>query len=297
MTVQFTRAYRIVIGDTEVDASTGVGLSGMRIAFKVERDHRRVPNNTELEVWNLARTTRDRLAKLTNVPVQIDAGYLGTDVSTIFLGDLRAAHSRREGPDVVTRVSAGDGAKQCRIARISKTFPAGTALGSVIAELGKALGVKPGNLSGFSSARLTNGSDKLARSLTINGAVYDELERLCRSCGLEWSVQDSELQLKEIGRPVPGGGLGPLLKADSGLVGTPEVEQLAEASKDDPLLTKGVTVVSGVCLLRSDLRPGLPFRVESEAFTGNLVCRTTVHQGDSHGTGPDWIVQFSGVPY
>lgn len=297
MTVQFTRAYRIVIGDTEVDASTGVGLSGMRIVFKVERDHKRIPNNAELEVWNLARTTRDRLAKLTNVPVQIDAGYLGTDVSTIFLGDLRAAHSRREGPDVVTRVSAGDGAKQCRVARIAKTFPAGTALGSVIAELGKALGVKPGNLSGFSSARLTNGSDKLARSLTINGAVYDELERLCRSCGLEWSVQDSELQLKEIGRPVPGGGLGPLLKADSGLVGTPEVEQLAEASKDDPLLAKGVTVVSGVCLLRSDLRPGLPFRVESEAFTGNLVCRTTVHQGDSHGTGPDWIVQFSGVPY
>jgi hypothetical protein len=298
MPIQFTRGYRIVIGDTEVDASAGVGLSGMRIAFQVERDHKRIPNNAELEVWNLARTTRDRLAKLTSVPVRIDAGYLGTDVSTIFLGDLRAAHTRREGPDLITRVSAGDGAVRCRIAKISKTFPAGTKLGSVIESLGRALGVKPGNLSAFSSARLTSGSDRLARSLTINGAVYDELERICRSCGLEWSVQDSELQLTERGQPVPGGGsLGPLLQADSGLVGTPEVEQLTEASKDDPLLTKGTTLVSGVCLLRSDLRPGLPFRVASEAFTGNLVCRTTVHRGDSHGSGPDWVVEWSGVPY
>lgn len=299
MTVQFTRAYRVVIGDTEVDASSGIGLSGMRIAFRVERDHKRIPNNAELEVWNLARTTRDRLAKLTNVPVRIDAGYVGSEVGTIFLGDLRAAHSRREGPDIITRVSAGDGAKQCRVAKLSKTFPAGTKLGSVITELGKALGVKPGNLNGFSGAKLANGSDRLARSLTIHGAVYDELERLCRSCGLEWSVQDSELQIKQIGLPVTGAGIGqgPLLRADSGLVGAPEVEQLAEASKDDPLLAKGVTVVSGTCLLRSDLRPGLPFRVESEAFTGNLVCRTTTHQGDSHGTGPDWTVSWTGVPY
>lgn len=299
MTVQFTRAYRIVIGDTEVDASAGVGVSGMRIAFKVERDHKRVPNNAELEVWNLARTTRERLAKLSTVPVRIDAGYVGTDVGTIFLGDLRSARSRREGPDIITRVSAGDGQKQCRIARISKTFPAGTKVGSVITELGKALGVKPGNLSAFGNARLASGSDKLARSLTIHGAVYDELERLCRSCGLEWSVQDAELQVKERGRPATSlAGSGPLLRSDSGLVGAPEVEQVSEASKADPDLKKGQTAVTGVCLLRSDLRPGLPFRVESEAFTGNLVCRSTAHAGDSHSASDGgWIVEWTGIPY
>jgi hypothetical protein len=298
MTVQFIRAYRIVIGDTEVDATAGVGLGSLHIAFQVERDHKRVPNNAELEVWNLARTTRDRLAKLTAVPVRIDAGYVGSEIGTIFLGDLRSARSRREGPDIITRVSAGDGAKQCRIARLSKTFPAGTKVGSVIEALGRALGVKAGNLGAFSGARLANGSDTLTRSLTIHGAVYDELERLCRSCGLEWSVQDSELQIKEQGRPVGvAAGGGPLLRADSGLVGAPEVEVVQEASKSDPDLQKGQTVVSGTCLLRSDLRPGLPFRVESEAFTGNLVCRTTVHAGDSHATSDGWTVAWTGIPY
>ena len=196
MSVQFLRAYRIVVGDTEVDARTGVGVGSLRIAFCVQRDHKRVPNNAELEVWNLARSTRERLAMLSTVPVRIEAGYVGSDIGTIFLGDLRSARSRREGPDIITRVSAGDGQRAVRTARLSKTFPAGTKLGSVISELGRALGVKAGNLSAFSGARLADGSDALKRSLTIHGAVYDELERLCRSCGLEWSVQDSELQLK-----------------------------------------------------------------------------------------------------
>lgn len=297
MTVSFTRAYRIVVGDTEVDARAGVGPGSLRIAFCVQRDHKRVPNNAELEVWNFSTATRERLAKLPSVPVRIDAGYVGSDVGTIFLGDLRSARTRREGPDLITRVSAGDGQKAIRTARLSKTFPAGTKLGSVITELGKALGVKPGNLNSFAGARLADGSDALKRSLTIHGAVYDELERLCRSCGLEWSVQDSELQLKAVGEPVGTGTSGPLLRADSGLVGAPEVEQVQEVTKADPDLRKGQTVVTGACLLRSDLRPGLPFRVESDAFTGNLVCRTTVHSGNSHGTGPDWVVQWTGTPY
>lgn len=296
MSIQFLRAYRIVIGDTELDARTGVGSSGMRIAFKVERDAKRVPNNAELEVWNLARTTRDRLAKLTNVPVRIEAGYVGSEIGTIFLGDLRSARSRREGPDIITRVSAGDGQSKCRTARLSRTFPAGTKVGSVISELGRALGVRPGNLGQFQGARLSSGSDTLKRGLTIHGAVYDELERVCRSCGLEWSVQDSELQLKQLGQPV-GPGLGPLLREDSGLVGTPEVETVSEVTKADPDLRKGQIVVSGACLLRSDLRPGLPFRVESDAFTGNLVCRTTVHSGDSHSASGGWVVEWTGIPY
>lgn len=297
MTVQFLRAYRLTVGDVEIDARAGVGLSSLRIAFCVQRDAKRVPNNAEVEIWNLASATRERLAKLSTVPVRIEAGYVGGEIGTIFHGDLRSARTRHEPPDRITRVSAGDGQRALRTARLSKTFPAGTKLGSVIAELGKALGIRAGNLGSFQGARLADGSDTLKRSLTIHGAVYDELERMCRSCGLEWSVQDSELQLKERGRPAAAGTTGPLLRGDSGLIGTPEVEQVQEVSKADPDLRKGQTVVSGACLLRSDLRPGLPFRVESEAFTGNLVCRTTEHRGDSHGTGADWIVTWTGVPY
>ena len=66
--------------------------------------------------------------------------------------------------------------------------------------------------------------------------------------------------------------------------------------KDQPGVVKGQTIVSGRCLMRADLVPGKSLRVESEAFTGNLVCRSTTHSGDSHSSD-QWTVDFTGVPY
>lgn len=287
----FQRAYRLTVGSIEIDALAGVGLNALHIAFAVERDTKRVPNNAEIAVWNLSRSSRQALAKLANVPVRLEAGYLD-DVGVLFQGDLRSARSRREGPDIVTRVSGGDGETKIRTARINRTFAAGTPIGTVLRELGKALGVGEGNLRQFLGAQLRNGSKTLSRSLTLRGSVFDELEHVTRSCGLGWSIQDSALQLREAGLPV-GDRRGPLLRPDSGLIGEVEVETVA---KEEPGFAAGSVRVCGVCLLRQDLIPGVPFRVESEAYTGNLVCVSTVHNGDSHSTD-SWRIDWTGRPY
>lgn len=290
--MSFFRAYRIIVGSIEIDARGGVGPNSLHIAFQVDRDHTRVPNNAEMMCWNLSQGSRDALAKLATVPVLIEAGY-ADDVGTIFLGDLRSARSRREGPDIITRISAGDGETKVRTARVSRTFARGTPIGDVIGQLGSALGVKPGNLSNFRTAALANGARTLTRALTISGSVFDELDRVCRSCGLEWSVQSGELQLKARDVPATGTSSGPLLNAGSGLIGEVETEVATEA-KDG--IAKGQTIVTGQCLMRADLVPGRSFRVESRAFTGNLVCRATTHEGDSHSSD-SWVVNFVGVPY
>jgi hypothetical protein len=313
--VTFQRAYRLTIGTVDIDARAGVGLNALRIAFSVERDAKRVPNNAEVAIWNLAESTRLGLAKLVNVPVRLEAGYV-EDVGVIFHGDLRTARSRREGPDIVTRVSGGDGESKIKTARINRTFAAGTPIGTVLRELGKALGVGEGNLRQFFGAKLANGSNKLTRALTLRGTVYDELESITRSCGLSWSVQDSALQIRETGQPV-GDRRGPLLRPDTGLIGEVAVETktfqrpLYQTAYGPPTAsgstagnarrrigttTEQKVQVSGSCLLRHDLIPGVPFRVESEAFTGNLVCRATAAQGDSHSTD-QWRIDWVGRPY
>lgn len=287
----FQRAYRLTVGSIEIDALAGVGLNALHIAFAVERDTKRVPNNAEIAVWNLSRSSRQALAKLANVPVRLEAGYLD-DVGVLFQGDLRSARSRREGPDIVTRVSGGDGETKIRTARINRTFAAGTPIGTVLRELGKALGVGAGNLEQFSGAQLRNGSKTLSRSLTLRGSVFDELESVTRSCGLGWSIQDSALQIREVGQPV-GDRSGPLLRPDTGLVGEVELETVA---KEEPGFAAGSVKVCGSCLLRHDLIPGVPLRVESEAFTGNLVCTATAANGDSHSTD-SWRIDWTGRPY
>ncbi len=302
----FQRAYRLNLGGIEADARAGVGLNALRIAFSVERDVKRHPNNVELQIYNLNKSHQAELAKRPSVRVRLEAGYVG-DVGTIFDGDLRSARSRRVGADVVTCVSGGDGETQARTARINRTFAKGTPVATVIRELGKALGVGAGNLRDFADASLANGSKTLSHALTLSGPVFDELEHFSRSCGLRWSVQDSALQLREVGQPV-GDRKGPLLRADTGLVGTVEVETVVAGAESVKGLVKankkltgegfttGTVKVSGMCLLRTDLIPGVPFRVESEAYTGNLVCVATVHVGDTHSTD-QWIVQWTGRPY
>lgn len=302
----FERAYRLNIGGVDIDARGGVGLNALRVVFSIERDVKRHPNNCEIAVYNLTRSHQAELAKRPSVRVRLEAGYLG-DIGTIFDGDLRSARTRQEGPDHVTRATGGDGETQIRTARINRTFAAGTPVATVLRELGKSLGVGQGNLRDFADARLANGSKTLTRSLTLSGSVFDELEHITRSCGLRWSVQDSALQIREVGLPV-GDRQGPLLRADSGLIGEVQVETVvagAESVKglvrDTKKLqgegfTAGTVKVTGMCLLRPDLIPGVSFRVESEAFTGNLVCVATVHSGDSHSTN-QWCVEWTGRPY
>ena len=288
----FFRAYRVTVGTVQIDALGGVGVGGMRVAFSVERDHKRTANNCELAIWNLSKGSAQALAKLDVVPVQIEAGY-ADDTGVIFLGDLRSARTKRDGPDTVTRVSAGDGESKLRTARINRTFARGTPVGDVLGQLGRALGVNPGNLTQFQGARLANGLTTLQRALTISGAVSDELERLTRSCGLDWSVQNGVLQLRDAGVGPVGTERGPLLRPDTGLLGEVETERATE-TKDG--VVKGQTIVSGRCLMRADLVPGKSLRVEAEAFTGNLVCRSTTHSGDSHSSD-QWTVDWTGVPY
>lgn len=323
----FQRAYKLNVGGIEVDASKGVGLNSLRITFSVERDVKRRPNNCELSVYNLTRSHRSDLAKASEVRVRLEAGYVG-DLGVIFDGDLRSARSRREGPDIVTRISGGDGQSKLRAARINKTYGAGTPVDTVIGDLGTALGLGKGNLRDFRDARLANGSKTLTRPLTLSGSVYDELEHVTRSCGLRWSVQDSALQLRFEGLPV-GDRQGPLLRPDSGLLGEVEVEttttktptwQLVPSQEEvaqslgvpstllrpdvnvvpfrttQRTVTKTSTKVTGRALLRPDLVPGVPFRVESEAFTGNLVAIATTHGGDTHSTD-QWSVEWTGRQY
>lgn len=279
MPALFDRAYRVNVGGTEIDARQGVRAGSLRIAFAVERSVRRTPNAVELRVWNLNPAHRAALAKAESVTVQLEAGYVGS-VGTLFLGDLRTARSVREGADIVTTVSGGDGEFALRTARISRTFAAGSTVAEVLRELGRSLGLGAGNLEDAAARLLTQ---RLGRAQTLSGLTYDQLEAFCRSRGLRWSIQDSQIQIREGDTPI--GGQGPLLRADSGLVGTPEVETTRERG----------TLVSGTCLLQPDIVPGRAIRVESDAYTGNLIVQQTTARGDSHGQ--EWYLEWVGKPY
>lgn len=252
-----------------------LGLDGFDMTFDIAKSlSAKTPNSAEVRIWNLNADHRKQLQELERVYVSIEAGY-ASGTSLIFRGDLRDVVSVREGPDWITTVTSDSG-RRARKQRIVKSFAPGSTVGDVLHTAAKAMGVRLGNsaqrvvsakIAGTSASAFFNG-------YALAGAIEHEMDRLARSCGLEWSVQDDELQFLDYGEPLAQ--LAVKLTAETGLVGSPEPGN------------KGLCEVR--CLMIPDLYPGRRVQVESEHVRGGFRIETTKHQGTTFGK--EWYVDL-----
>jgi hypothetical protein len=278
---QFKRTCTIEIGAPPniVRVASNTGEDHLRVAFKIERDNQRFPNNAEVAIYNLNPTTRGRLllpGPTGEITCRISAGY-GDRPYQIFFGVLRRGRIERAGTDVVFRASAGDGEK-AQPKEINKHFTKGTPVVAVLQAMIAASGLKPGNVAEVSDARLKYGS-VLTRDLTIAGPVTEELEAFCRSLGLTWSIQDQAFQFLRVVTPYTL-TQGPLVSPATGLIGTPRQDVDKE----------GKTKIVGQALLLPTLLPGKRFVLQSQDVNGVFVAKKTRHSGDMAGN--DWFVHF-----
>lgn len=263
----FGREWSLQVADLE--------LSDFDMSFQVTRTlSAKTPNTAEIKVYNLNADNRSRLQELERVYVSLVAGYRG-NTSLIFRGDLRDASSSRDGAGWVTTITS-DAGRRARKARIVKSFAPGSTVGQVLQEAAKAMGLRLGN----STQRVVNakiaGTDASSffNGYALAGAVEDEIDRLARSCGLEWSVQDDELQFLDFGQPLSQ--LAVRLTSDSGLIGSPEPGN------------KGLCDVRA--LIIPDLIPGRRVQVESQHIEGFYRIETAKHTGTT--SGREWYVDL-----
>jgi hypothetical protein len=104
-----------------------------------------------------------------------------------------------------------------------------------------------------------------------SGDAVSQLDRVCRSCGLEWSVQDNQLQLLERGKALQEDGI--VLAPGSGLLESPE-------------LGKG-GVVRCKALMIPGLYPGRRVELRTQHVRGVYRIETTHHKG-GFDAGDDW---------
>jgi len=263
----FDRRVRVQVAD--------LVLEGLDATFEVTKSlSAKTPNKTELRVWNLSPDHRKHLQELERVFVSIEAGY-ASGTSLVFRGDLRDVVSTREGPDWITTITSDSG-RRARKQRLVRSFAPGATVGDVLGAAAKAMGVRLGNtaqrtvnakIAGTQASKFFNG-------YALAGAIDEELDRLARSCGLEWSIQDDELQFLDYGQPLAQ--LAVRLTPDTGLVGGPEPGN------------KGI--VDARCLLIPDLYPGRRVEVQAEHVRGFFRIETTKHSGSTFG--PEWYVDM-----
>lgn len=245
-------------------------LTGLDIAFRVEKSTKRTPNKAEIRVWNLNETSRSIVETGDPRVVILRAGYAedGDPPPVIFLGDIRKARTEIDGVDVVTVIPGRDGGAAFSDARISKVYPAGTQVTRAIRDAVDALGIGPGNLSEFEAAlALRGGASVFPDGYVANGPARSTLDALIRGAGLRWSIQGGALQVQSRGGALATQAV--LLTPDTGLVGSPTKNE------------KGI--VTARSLLQKGLDPGRRVTVESRLVSGEYEIRRVVYEGETAG--------------
>jgi hypothetical protein len=239
-------------------------ITGLRMTFKVVKSIKPEPNTAEITIYNLSADTRTAL-QTAKVPVQIEAGYVG-QAEVLFRGELRKPVSVGRGADWVTTFTSGDGDVAYRSARLDKSFAPGTPMVEAFKEGAKRLGVGLGDsLAKIAQARGREGTVDFPNGETFSGQLVRELDRIAKTAGVEWSIQDGVLQVTPLGQPTDEQSI--LLSAATGLVGSPEAGE------------KGA--IKATSLLQPGIRPGRLLQLDAVNLRGAFRVESVEHTGDN----------------
>lgn len=246
----------------------------MHVSFKATKTLKPEPNTCELKIWNLTGDQRAALTKKKLPVVSLAAGY-GTDLTQLYLGEVLSVQHERKGADLITTASTTDGGDASQKKRVHVSFDRGASPVSVLKAIVKALGIKPGNMASAVAA-LNKGlsATMYAEGVAINGSATRNLDTLCRSAGLEWSIQDGQLQFLDINKALAKFAIR--LTPTTGLIGTPSLD------------AKGI--VRGQSLIIKDMLPGRQVQLDGAFVKARARLLKCEYSGDTRGDA--WFVDF-----
>jgi len=280
MTALFQRDYRVTVDD--------ISITKLDLTFKIVRNLGREPNTAEIAIKNLSPDNRAALEEKEEVRVRVEAGYITAEGvpadegfagrSLIYSGDLREAHTERDGADLITTISSGDGEKRQRRARANKTFGPGTRIRTVVEALADALGVGLGNLRDLQDLEFGATGGIFPNGTVISGNAWRELSQIFRSAALEVTIQNGVLQV--LPRRTALAGQAVLLKSTTGLIESPS------QSSDGTARAR--------CLMIPDLFPGRKVKFEAQRVSGFFRVNKASYTGDT--AADDWFIDIECDP-
>ena len=240
-------------------------IEGLRIAFKVDKSVTAASNTATIVVYNLSSRTRSELNECNAVILY--AGYGDKySVGTVINGSIIHVTSEAKETEIVTTIEVLDGAIITKSATLAISHDSGVLATTILKQAAQACNV-PFTLHGFTS------QNTYATGFSYVGTANDLLTKVCDRLGLEWSLQNSVLDI----RP-KGSTYGSVLTLDqtTGLISIP-----IKMKNNSFLGGSGYLVQS---LLRPELQPNTKVHVKSVAanMDGEYTVVTCSHNGDTH---------------
>lgn len=247
-------------------------VTGLRMAFKIEKKLQKNPNTAEVILYNLNPASR-ALCEKKPLHIRLDAGY-STSIHRLWTGDMTFSQSRLDGIDWVTRIEVANGERAFNHARATRSFKAaqggkGSNCMDVVNEVSKSMEM-PVTLTDDVRAELSKA--ELKQALSLRGPARKSLDKLLKTRNLEWSIQDGQIQIL---RPQQlRADQAFLISQATGMIGTPDYTAPKKPGEKPSLKVKS--------LLHPSLTPGQKIKVESEAITGVFRLEAVTHTGDTH---------------
>lgn len=284
----YSRAVTLTIGvvdnpDISIEATfnkenlDGFDPSGLDIEFTIERTLKPEPNTCNIVVYNLNEDSRKLLSGAKKLTIKLEAGYQG-GTSLLYLGEVRAAWTSRNGPDFLTHLESGDGEKEVQKSRINASYGAKVPMYAAVSAIVKALGVGAGNSTTISSLLASKGIANIGGG-ALTGSAAQRLTDICRSAQLEWSIQHGNIQILDIGQTISKQAIQ--VSADTGMIESPTVDC-------DGVLSFSTLIIPG-------MNPGVLVNMNSLFVNGGYRVERCKWHGQIFGN--DWQVDCEAKKY
>jgi hypothetical protein len=294
--VLFDRVYRLLVGTKGQDK--GLEITDLHISFDIQKTIKKNPNTSTIKVWNLKKDTRAQLEK-PDTRIVLYAGYAeDAGPLMLFKGNVTYAWSKFDKADIITEFELGDGTQEMRDTTISVGYSTNIKSTSVLKDVSKQMGL-PLTLPSNAPERVWK------NGLSYHGPASGLLDKVTQGTGLEWSVQNGNLQVIQQGMVTTRQGIE--LALDSGLIYSPERIRKARHSAGGGSVLTGVTSTKAKkakakkeyegwqvkSLLMPMINPGDRIKLTSRFVDGVFRVHEIKHTGDSHEG--DWISEMKVV--
>ena len=252
-----------------VSLASGFSSSDLFITFNVQKTAKEQSNSCTVTIANLSEQTRNSIKEIDDV-LTLSAGYeedVGAKV--IFTGDVVRIKHNINPPDIITEIECGDGIKTLRETRASTSYKDGTPAKNVLNELAKKMGLPIREIP-------EDIDEQYVQGFSHAGSIRDAINKVTDRLGLEWSVQNEEIQILKKGLASKGSAIN--ISFETGLLEYPEKLDNLRDNLTETQPAPGVRVKT---LLNPDLIPGGKIFIEVGEFPGLYRIDRVSHTGDN----------------
>lgn len=159
----------------------------LHISFSIEKSETETSNTAKVQVWNLSPSNL-KVLDTKDCVIELQAGYQD-HIALVLAGNVVTSTTQLDGADQLTEIEVVDGRVALRDTYISVSYKKKTNCKTVFDYIAKEMGVAVIYSKGCKFKNLPKG-------FSYVGAAKNALKKLCKTCGLSWSIQNEILHIR-----------------------------------------------------------------------------------------------------